>query len=76
LCLLPKILFLAGPYANGALVSPMLLLGQQVEWVARGIHSAGSAAEACFDAMPKAEEQWMQRMHDVGEGSLLHLANR
>ncbi|MGB1882376.1 MAG: flavin-containing monooxygenase [Gammaproteobacteria bacterium] len=71
----PNLFFLDGPCANGALVSPMLLSEHQVEWVDRCINHLGLGADARVEARQDAEDQWMQHMHDVSEGSLLYKAN-
>ena len=71
----PNLFFLDGPCANGALVSPMLLAEHQVEWVDRCIADVGTEPRAVIEATPAAEDEWMQHMHTVSEGSLLYLAN-
>ncbi len=71
----PNLFFLDGPCANGALVSPMLLSEYQVEWVDRCIDYVGTGPDAYVETTVDAENDWMQHMHDVSEGSLLYLAN-
>ena len=71
----PNLLFLDGPCANGALVSPMLLAEYQVEWVERCLAFMMDRPTATIEPRLEAEDAWMQHMNDVGKKTLLHEVN-
>jgi cyclohexanone monooxygenase len=65
----PNLFLITGPGSPSVLSNMVVSIEQHVGWVAEAIEHMRSNGMAVMDADPKAEDDWVDQVHDVAQGT-------
>jgi cation diffusion facilitator CzcD-associated flavoprotein CzcO len=65
----PNLFLITGPGSPSVLSNMVVSIEQHVEWVAEAIDHMRSNGIAVMDADPKAEDDWVEHVQDVAQGT-------
>jgi cyclohexanone monooxygenase len=65
----PNLFLITGPGSPSVLSNMVVSIEQHVDWVADAIDHMRSNAIAVMDADPTAEDDWVEHVHDVAQGT-------
>lgn len=71
----PNLFLIDGPCSPGALSNVVLVIEQQCEWLADMVHTMRQRGLATIEATQEAEDDWIEHVRVLAEGTLYPRAN-
>ena len=71
----PNLFYVDGPCSPGALFNPIFISEYQSQWIVDCIAHLGTGATAWIEPRLEEEDAWMKHLNEVGDSTLLPLAN-